>query len=160
VGPHRLRGFGWPFIACLALVLVGCPGPNRSTAESVPRGKGPRCSGSVGEEANFFGSPSDAVYEDRAVLAWPRSTPAAEGLDPSALEEIGADMAVSHNVRSLVVIRNGTLVYERYFNGGARTTARIVHSIEKSFVGLLTGISIAKGEIPSIDTPIAGLLPK
>ena len=160
MGPDRLHGRGWLLVASITLVLVACPSSKRLPAESAPAGKGPRCSGSVGQEANLFGSPSDAVYEDNAVLAWPRSMPAAEGLDPSALEEIGGDMAVSHNARSLIVIRNGKLVYERYFNGGTRTTARIVYSIEKSFVGLLTGISIAKGEIPSIDAPIADLLPK
>jgi CubicO group peptidase (beta-lactamase class C family) len=60
---------------------------------------------------------------------------------------------------SLLVLRDGDLLYEGYFNGHRRDTPQASHSVAKSVTSLLIGAAIAKGILPSIDIPVEKLLP-
>ena len=60
---------------------------------------------------------------------------------------------------SLLVLRDGQLLYEGYFNGHQRDTVQASFSMTKSVASLLIGAAIADGELPSIDTPAQDLLP-
>jgi len=155
----RYRAPAATALVSLVLMLTSCPGSRSAIAASVPQGEGPHCTGSTGDEVGAFGSAND-LYEDEETPFLPKATPGSEGLSPTLLAALGDDMSLSSTVRSMLVVRNGKLVYERYFNGAARRDARNIYSIEKSVVGLLTGIAIDRGEIESVDTPIAKLLPK
>jgi len=48
-------------------------------------------------------------------------------------------------VNSLIVVRHGYLVTERYFNGTSATASKTVQSVTKSVTSLLAGIAIDKG---------------
>jgi CubicO group peptidase (beta-lactamase class C family) len=61
---------------------------------------------------------------------------------------------------SLLVLRDGQLLYEGYFNGHQRDTVQASFSMTKSVASLLIGAAIANGELPSIDTPAQDLLPE
>ena len=144
----------------ILLATAACTGarttPTASTPASGPRAGG-GCALSSPEEAAAFGSPDDP-YRDE-VLAWPTGDPEAEGLDPALLAQIEEDVGLSSTIRSFLVIRNGTLVTERYFHDGGGDKAFNVHSVSKSLLSLIVGAALDDGAIPDLDTPIAELLP-
>jgi CubicO group peptidase (beta-lactamase class C family) len=61
---------------------------------------------------------------------------------------------------SLLVLRNGHLLYEGYFNGHQRDTVQGSFSMAKSVISLLIGLAIAEHRLPSIDAPAEDLLPE
>jgi CubicO group peptidase (beta-lactamase class C family) len=61
---------------------------------------------------------------------------------------------------SLLVLRDGRLLYEGYFNGHRRDTVQASLSLAKSVVALLIGAAVADGSLPAIDTPAEALLPE
>lgn len=64
------------------------------------------------------------------------------------------------SVRSLLIQQHGVLIGERYFNGRSGSKPYNIKSASKSVIGLLTGIAIEKGFIPSIDEPILNYFPE
>jgi CubicO group peptidase (beta-lactamase class C family) len=60
---------------------------------------------------------------------------------------------------SMLVLRDGQLLYEEYFNGHQRNSVQGSFSMAKSVTSLLIGTAIADGKLPSIDTPAEHLLP-
>lgn len=60
---------------------------------------------------------------------------------------------------SLLVLRDGRLLYEGYFNGHQRDTAQPSFSMAKSVISLLIGAAIDENKLPPIDTPAYDLLP-
>jgi CubicO group peptidase (beta-lactamase class C family) len=91
-----------------------------------------------------------ATVEDES--RWVVAEPADEGFDAAALAR--ADRFAAHNVpnlTSLLVVRNGRLVLERYSRGAARDDRNHVFSITKSVVSALVGIALRDGELRSVD---------
>jgi CubicO group peptidase (beta-lactamase class C family) len=89
---------------------------------------------------------------------WPTATPAEVGLDEAALDEAAA-YADSIGSSCLVVVRDGQLVYERYFGDTTADSVQKSWSIAKSFTSALVGIAIDRGEIESVDQPAADFIP-
>jgi CubicO group peptidase (beta-lactamase class C family) len=58
------------------------------------------------------------------------------------------------------VIKDGTVVYEQYFNGTQRDSIVTSFSVAKSFTSALIGIAIQEGYIQSVDDPITLYLPE
>ncbi|MEM9928401.1 MAG: serine hydrolase [Bacteroidota bacterium] len=58
-------------------------------------------------------------------------------------------------VTSLVVLKNGELLIEEYFNGASRTTLHDTRSVGKSFAGTLLGMAIADGYLHAVGQPLA-----
>jgi CubicO group peptidase (beta-lactamase class C family) len=54
---------------------------------------------------------------------------------------------------SILVVRNGTLVYESYFGNGRRSLLNDTRSAMKAVTALAVGAAIADGAIPSADAP-------
>ncbi|MGH1335345.1 MAG: serine hydrolase domain-containing protein [Aureispira sp.] len=59
---------------------------------------------------------------------------------------------------AFLVLRNDSLLYEQYFNGGSKEQARIVFSVTKSITATLTAIAIEEG-VMRLDQPISDFLP-
>jgi len=55
------------------------------------------------------------------------------------------------DIRSLIVIRGGKLLIERYYNGADRDSTHNPRSVSKTFTGSILGIAIADGHIDSVD---------
>lgn len=68
------------------------------------------------------------------------------------IEELNRQIALYkfREITSLVVIRNGSLLLEEYFNGANRETLHDTRSVGKSFTGTLMGIAIQEGLISSV----------
>jgi CubicO group peptidase (beta-lactamase class C family) len=94
-------------------------------------------------------------------LDWRVSNPSVSGVDPSALQSLYGEMtADSHrDLKGIVIVRDGHLVSEHYFNGDSARSLHDIRSATKSVTSLLMGIAIAKGAVKSVDDPIALYLP-
>jgi CubicO group peptidase (beta-lactamase class C family) len=69
------------------------------------------------------------------------------GMQGSRLNALSETIAAGSypGVNSLVIVRHGYLVTERYFNGTSAATAQTVQSVTKSVTSLLAGVAIDKG---------------
>lgn len=68
--------------------------------------------------------------------------------------------AGKHDFRSLLVVRNCKLIFERYKDGIGRDHNHTIYSVTKSFASTLVGALLHSGKLKSIDEPIAALLEK
>jgi CubicO group peptidase (beta-lactamase class C family) len=108
--------------------LVACrdattPGP--TNIEQVPR-----------DGASYF-----------PISSWRSADANAVGMDGSRLNALSESIAAGKypGVNSLIIVRQGYIVTERYFNGTSATTQGSVQSVTKSVTSLLAGIAIDKG---------------
>ena len=62
--------------------------------------------------------------------------------------------------QSFIVIRNDTVLYEKYFNGYTRDSIVTSFSTTKSFVSTLVGVAIDRGLIQSVADPVSKYLPE
>ena len=60
----------------------------------------------------------------------------------------------------LIIIHDGTIVFERYEHGYTAAGHHIAWSMSKSFVSALFGIAVADGQIPDIMAPVTAYLPE
>jgi len=64
------------------------------------------------------------------------------------------------NVAGLIVVNDGTVVYERYELGNDATSRWVSYSVAKSVTSLLVGAAINDGYISSVDEPVTDYLPR
>ena len=64
------------------------------------------------------------------------------------------------NVAGLIVVKNGTVVYERYELGNSAESKWLSYSVAKSVTSLLIGAAIKDGYIKSVDEPVTDYLPR
>ena len=95
--------------------------------------------------------------EDRA--DFPVSTPEAEGLDPALVAEMYRDAAALPRIHSILVVKNGKLVAEKYFNDGGIDTPTLIQSASKSIFSALVGLAHREGCLPDLDARIIDFLP-
>jgi CubicO group peptidase (beta-lactamase class C family) len=106
---------------------------------------------------------------------WANKTPADVGLDPAPLAALGEQLKAKPelNVHSVLIVKDGALVYEHYLQGRDenwgdylgvvrfdRETLHDMRSTTKSVVAALVGIAIGDGSIRGVDTPVVDLLPE
>jgi CubicO group peptidase (beta-lactamase class C family) len=77
---------------------------------------------------------------------WQKVTPASVGLDAARLEQIAAQ-ARKGKSNCLVVVRDGKLAGEWYFNGTRPNTTQDVYSATKSIAATLVGIAQDDGDL-------------
>lgn len=117
-----------------------------------------------------FSVPAQPVLTDD----WQTLPPVEAGFAPEVAAQL--DDAVRRgellNLHAVVVARHGKLVFERYYEGpderwgqplGTVTfgpaVKHDVRSISKSVVGLLYGIALAEGRVPTLDQPLVDQFP-
>lgn len=116
------------------------------------------CAETRTDEVDGFYAIND-TYVDQETPAWEVAPPEEVGLDAAELKAAAENVALSEDVASLLVVRHGKVVFERYFNGSEATHANNVHSLSKSILSAITGIAIAEGHL-EVDDSISGLLPE
>jgi CubicO group peptidase (beta-lactamase class C family) len=70
------------------------------------------------------------------------------------------DFLASTDTTSFIVIKDGTVVYERYLNGYKRNSIVTSFSMAKSVTSALVGIAIDEGFIDRVDDPVVKYLPE
>ena len=116
---------------------------------------------------------SESIKEEGGALmlnAWVVSTLKAEGLAPELIADLTARIRNQDykNIHSLLIARNGNLVYEEYFPGADgrrgvvefdKETLHDTRSVSKSIASSLIGIAIDQGYIGSVDEPMYQYFP-
>lgn len=84
------------------------------------------------------------------------------GMDPSVMTQMVDKIADGSipNVHSVLIIKNGKLVFEEYFYEYNVNTLQQIRSATKSFISALVGIAIGKGLIKSKDETILSFFPE
>jgi CubicO group peptidase (beta-lactamase class C family) len=71
------------------------------------------------------------------------------------------DLFLAENdTQAFIVIQDGRILYENYFNGTQRDSIVTSFSVAKSFTSALIGIAIDEGYIKSVNDPITTYLPE
>lgn len=108
-------------------------------------------------------SPEDLAAVDYTPLAgddWEVSTPEAEGLDPTLVAELYYNAAKLESLYGLVVIKNGKLIAEGYFNEGSIDFKENTTSVTKSYTSALVGIAHEQGCLPDLDQSFLEYFPE
>ncbi len=90
------------------------------------------------------------------------STPEEQGLNPQKLNELINEIRNFDDypdLHSLLVIRNGYLVVEEYFDGYDKGDLHMLQSVSKSITSALVGIAFDRGIIENLDQKILSFFP-
>jgi CubicO group peptidase (beta-lactamase class C family) len=75
----------------------------------------------------------------------------------TAAERLAADL---RNIRSFLIMWNGSVVSESYYGGSKATTLHHIRSITKSIVSALIGIAIDQGIIRNVNDTVLNYIPE
>jgi CubicO group peptidase (beta-lactamase class C family) len=90
---------------------------------------------------------------------WRTAAPAEQGVDPAVRDDLDAIVPPGYpSVRSVLVVRHGYLVVERYRQGIDASDGHDVRSVTKSFVSALVGIALRDQQLQSLDQTVGELL--
>lgn len=70
------------------------------------------------------------------------------------------DFIEQNKTAAFLIIKNDTILYEKYFMGREQSSYIPSFSAAKSFVSALVGLAVADGSIKSVDDPITDYLPE
>ena len=93
---------------------------------------------------------------------WQSSTPEQQGMDSEQLAE-ALDFLQEQddfNIHSLLIIRNGYIVTDAYFEPFTQGSVHDTASVTKSFTATLVGIAIDEGYIESVQQPVLDFFPE
>lgn len=81
------------------------------------------------------------------------------GLNTNLKNELDS-MLIGSNHYALLIVRNDSIIYEKYNEGISDTTLLPSFSVAKSFVSTLVEIAYEEGKIQNLDEPITNYLPE
>jgi CubicO group peptidase (beta-lactamase class C family) len=137
LGRHSLRLVSTWIVLLSTLVssaLVGC-GPSAAEVEAV----------------GYAPLPGDD---------WDVSTPAEQGLDPTLVAQLYFDAADLEKLFGLLVVKNGRLIAEDYFNEGSVEQKARLQSVTKSYTSALVGLALDQGCLSSVDQRMLEFFPE
>lgn len=94
------------------------------------------------------------------VPQWQVKDPREQGMDKDLSRRLHSAITSEYgNTNGIVVVRNGSIVYEEYFNGYGPDMPVHVASVTKSVLSALVGIAIDQGYIPSVSQRVMEYFP-
>ena len=91
---------------------------------------------------------------------WDVSAPEEHGLDPMAVAELYRDAAELERLFGLLVVKDGYLIAEDYFNEGSMDQKARIQSATKSVTSALVGIALDRGCLSSVDQRMLEFFPE
>lgn len=91
---------------------------------------------------------------------WEVSTPAEQGIDPKLVAELYYKADELETIKGLLVVKNGKLIAEGYFNGGSVDEMFDRASATKSFTSALVGIALDQGCLSGVDQKMIDFFPE
>lgn len=93
---------------------------------------------------------------------WETSSLIKEGVNPEYLNQLMVDIfdGKYKDIHSIVIARNGKLIFEEYFSGNHRNSLHVMASATKSVTSILVGIALDKKMITNVNRKIYELLPQ
>jgi CubicO group peptidase (beta-lactamase class C family) len=110
-------------------------------------------------ENSFYAQPK--VREYWPTNGWKTSTLELQGMDSAKL--MIADEFIQERLPdafSLLVVKNGYLVFEKYYRWGSPERYAVVHSVTKSVTSALIGIALEKGYLSGVDQKLIDFFPE
>lgn len=101
--------------------------------------------------------PTEPDFEQ---YTWNFSTPEAQGLNSQILDSAFVQAELTGFVDGLLVIRNGYIIREDYYNEYTVSTPHNVMSVSKSFLSAITGIALQQGHIDSLEEKMLNYFPE
>jgi CubicO group peptidase (beta-lactamase class C family) len=98
--------------------------------------------------ASVLALPGTARAQD-----WPTGTPESQGFDSDALADF-VDGQRGQGLDSLLIVRNGVLIFDAYFYPYLGDRPHDVASVTKTVTSILTGIAIDQGFLAGVDERI------
>lgn len=109
----------------------------------------------------FFLRPLSAAVAPWPTHGWTQSTAELQGMNSALLQAGDAYVRSQCPTRySLLVIRNGYLVWEQYYHGMSKDGYSDVMSVSKSVLSLLIGQALDSGTIENLDRKLADYFPE
>ncbi len=109
----------------------------------------------------FFNSCDFCPNQSRGeIFEWKTSTPAKQGFDTELLNTALDEAENRPSIYSVLVIRNGYIVAERYYRGYSEDSSFNIRSVSKSYLSAMTGIAIEEGIINSISDKMLDYFPE
>src|SRR5688572_13541713 len=110
---------------------------------------------------NFAGIDDYKIFDNNTVTAgkaqpWPLSGSYNKVSSPDDLNQLLAKLKTV----ALVVVKNDSLLYEKYWDGYSDSSLSNSFSVAKSITSLLIGAAIKEGKIKSVDEPVGNYLPE
>lgn len=90
---------------------------------------------------------------------WQISTPEEQGLDPMLVAELYHDAAELETLYGLLVVKNGYLIAEDYFNEGSVGQKALLQSAAKSITSALVGLALEQECLSSVDQKMIDFFP-
>jgi CubicO group peptidase (beta-lactamase class C family) len=98
---------------------------------------------------------SAAARADELPVAWPEEV----GVDSGSVVRLSAWIRDERlDVRALLLVRDGRLIFERYGQGVTREHNHAVYSVTKSVASVLVGMLIDDGRMAGVDAKVADVL--
>lgn len=110
---------------------------------------------------NFAGIDDYKIFDNNTVPVgnaqpWPVSDAYNKITSPDDLNRLLAELKTV----AVVVIKNDSLLYEKYWDGYSDSSLSNSFSVAKSITSLLIGTAIKEGKIKSVDEPVGNYLPE
>ena len=102
----------------------------------------------------------EADYLPLDTEEWQISTPGEQGINPHLIESFYADAAEMETLYGLLVIKDGALIAEKYFNGGSIDRRQDLASVTKSFTSALLGVALRDCDLESLDQKMVEFFPE
>jgi len=91
---------------------------------------------------------------------WEVSTPGEQGLDPALVAELYFEAERVEKLFALLVVKNGCLIAEEYFNGMSVERRFRIQSVTKSVTSALVGIALDQGSLSSLNQRMMDFFPE
>ena len=91
---------------------------------------------------------------------WKVSTPEEQGLDPMLVAELYLNAAELERLYGLLVVKDGHLIAEKYFNEGSVDQKARIQSATKSVTSALVGIALDRGCLSSVGQKMLNSFPE
>ena len=94
------------------------------------------------------------------IFKWPNSLPENQGMDGGLLRTAMEQADELGFVDGLLVIRNGFIVAENYYNQYHKDNPHNIMSVSKSFLSAITGLAFEQGYLDSLEHPVLDYFPE
>ncbi len=92
---------------------------------------------------------------------WRASSPEEQGMDSVLLEQMFETIDQQKlDIHSVLIVRNGTIVAEKYYSPYTEDTRHVLYSCTKSFISALIGMAIEDGTIDGVDQLVLNFFPE
>jgi CubicO group peptidase (beta-lactamase class C family) len=108
----------------------------------------------------YSAAQTDVIRDYWPTDEWLTTTPEEQGLDSNTLNRIDDTITEDDiEVDSVIIIKNGYIVYEKYYQYWTQYMLHTIQSCTKSFMSALIGIAIDMGYIDNVSQPVLDFFP-